>query len=171
PVAAFDTTSSGFTYNFADMSTGGATSWLWNFGDGSTSTTQNPSYTYTSNGPQTVCLTAGNANGCIDSICYVINVDVFEFINIPNVFTPDGDNVNDQWFVNSSGFKEFQVEIYDRWGLKVWEAESATIKWDGRTTSGLECSDGTYFYILKATSITNKDKSTTGFINLLRNNK
>jgi gliding motility-associated-like protein len=171
PIAAFDTTSNGFTYNFTDISTGGATSWVWDFGDGNSSALQNPSNTYASNGPQTVCLTAGNANGCIDSICYVINVDVFEFFNIPNVFTPDGDNVNDQWYVNSSGFKEFHVDIYDRWGLKVWEAESATIKWDGRTTSALECSDGTYFYILKATSVTNKDQSTTGFINLLRNNK
>lgn len=172
PTAAFiDTVSStsGFTYNFTDMSTGGATSWLWNFGDGGSSTTQSPSYTYSSNGPQTVCLTAANGNGCVDSVCFVVNVDVLEFINIPNVFSPNGDNNNDAWYVNSSGLKEFQVGVYDRWGLKVWEAQAASIKWDGRTISGLECTDGTYFYILKAISQTGKDYSTKGFINLLRN--
>lgn len=169
PVAAFDTASTGFTFNFTDMSTGGATNWLWDFGDGSTSTQQNPSYTYSANGPQTVCLTAGNANGCVDSVCFTVDVDVFEFINIPNVFSPNGDNNNDAWYINSSGLKEFQVEIYDRWGLKIWEADAATIKWDGRTTAGLECTDGTYFFILKATSQTNKDYSTKGFINLVRN--
>lgn len=169
PVAAFDTTSTGFDYTFTDMSTGGATTWLWSFGDGGTSTAQNPTYQYSSNGPQTVCLTSGNGNGCTDSVCFVINVDVFEFINIPNVFSPNGDNNNDAWYVNSSGMKEFRVDIYDRWGLKIWEAEAATIKWDGRTTSGVECTDGTYFYVLKAITLTNKDYSTKGFINLLRN--
>lgn len=171
PVAAFDTASVGFTYTFSDLSTGGATTWLWSFGDGSTSTAQNPTYQYTSNGPQTVCLTAGNSTGCTDSVCFVVDVDVFEFINIPNVFSPNGDNNNDAWYVNSSGMKEFQVDIYDRWGLKVWEADAATIKWDGRTTAGVECTDGTYFYILKAITVTNKDYSTKGFINLVRNNK
>lgn len=169
PTAAFDTTSAGFTYNFTDLSTGGATTWLWTFGDGSSSSSQNPSYTYSATGPQTVCLTAGNTTGCIDSVCFTIDVDVFEFINIPNVFSPNGDNNNDEWYVNSSGMKEFQVEIYDRWGLKIWEAEAATIKWDGRTTAGLECTDGTYFFILKATTQTNKIYDTKGFINLVRN--
>lgn len=169
PTAAFDTASSGFTYSFSDLSTGGATTWLWDFGDGSSSTSQNPSHLYTSNGPQTVCLTAGNSNGCTDSVCFVIDVDVFEFINIPNVFTPDGDGVNDQFYINSSGFKEFGIEIYNRWGLKVFEAGSATIKWDGRSTAGVELSDGTYYYILTAVSVTNKDYSTKGFINLMRN--
>ena len=169
PTAAFDTASVGFDYTFTDMSTGGATTWSWTFGDGGSSTMQNPTYQYTSNGPQTVCLVAGNGNGCIDSVCYTINVDVIEFINIPNVFSPNGDGNNDQWYVNSSGLKEFRVEIYNRWGTKVFETEAATIKWDGRTTAGVELSDGTYFYILTAVSITNKDYSTKGFINLIRN--
>lgn len=169
PVANFDTTSVGFDYTFTDMSTGGATQWLWDFGDGSSSTAQNPTHPYTSNGPMNVCLYASNSSGCTDSICYTINVDVLEFINIPNVFSPNGDNNNDAWYVMSSGLKEFRVDIYDRWGLKIWEAEAATIKWDGRTTAGLECTDGTYYYILKATSQTGKDYSTKGFINLIRN--
>jgi len=169
PAAAFDTTSVGFTYNFTDLSTGGATTWLWDFGDGSSSASQNPSHIFSSNGVQTVCLTAGNANGCIDSVCYTIEVDVFEFINIPNVFTPDGDGINDQFYINNSGLKEFQIEIFNRWGIKVFESESGSVKWDGRSTAGVELSDGTYYYILKAISVTNKDYSTKGFINLLRN--
>jgi PKD repeat protein len=48
---------------FSDQSTGGATSWLWNFGDGTTSTQQNPSHIYTTNGTYTVTLTATNGNG------------------------------------------------------------------------------------------------------------
>lgn len=171
PVAAFDTVSSGFTYNFTDLSTGGATNWAWDFGDGSTSGSQNPTHTFTSNGTHTVCLIASNGTGCADSVCYVVDVDVTEFINIPNVFTPDGDNINDYFAINSSGLKEFKIEIYNRWGTKVFASESPAVQWDGRSTSGVELSDGTYYYVLTALSVTGKDYSQPGFINLIRGTK
>jgi len=56
-----------FTVNFTDLSTGAA-GWNWNFGDGATSTLQNPSHTYTALGNYTVTLIATGANGCSDSI-------------------------------------------------------------------------------------------------------
>jgi gliding motility-associated-like protein len=57
-----------FTVNFQDLSTGGAVSWQWNFGDGNTSTVQNPVHTYTSYGSFTVTLIATNVSGCTDTI-------------------------------------------------------------------------------------------------------
>lgn len=67
PVAQFvGTPTSGnspLTVNFTDQSTGGATSWSWNFGDGGTSIAQNPSHQYTAAGTYTVTLTATNACG------------------------------------------------------------------------------------------------------------
>lgn len=168
PIASFDTLSTGFTYNFSDLSTGGATSWIWDFGDGGSSTSQNPTHLFTSNGFFTVCLTASSSAGCPDSICMVVDVDVTEFINIPNVFTPDGDGINDFFFINNSGLSDFSIEIYNRWGVKVFTADAANIQWDGRTTSGVELSDGTYYYILKAVSVTSKDYSQNGFISLIR---
>ncbi len=51
------------TVNFTDLSTGAPTSWSWNFGDGGTSTAQNPSHTYNSIGTYTVSMTATNAYG------------------------------------------------------------------------------------------------------------
>lgn len=56
------------TVNFQDLTTGGATAWEWDFGDGNTSTTQNPLHTYTNYGSFTVTLIATNANGCKDTI-------------------------------------------------------------------------------------------------------
>lgn len=169
PTAAFDTTSSGFNYNFIDLSTGGATSWAWNFGDGGSSALQSPSHNYTGNGIQNVCLTASNSTGCADTSCMAINVDALEFINIPNVFTPDGDGINDFFFINSSGIKEFQLDVYNRWGTLVYSSTEVASKWDGRSTAGVELSDGTYYFILKAISITSKDESTAGFVSILRN--
>lgn len=57
-----------FIVNFQDLSTGGATSWQWDFGDGNTSTLQNPSHTYTSYGSFNVTLIATNGFGCTDTI-------------------------------------------------------------------------------------------------------
>lgn len=169
PVAAFDTaTAGGFNYNFTDHSTGPVTSWAWNFGDGSSSSAQNPSHDYAGNGIQDVCLTVSNSDGCADTTCMSIIIDANEYINIPNVFTPDGDGNNDFFYINSSGLTDFQLDIYNRWGTKVFTSNDDGVKWDGRTTAGVELSDGTYYFILKGTSISKKDVGTTGFINLIR---
>jgi gliding motility-associated-like protein len=169
PVASFDTVSSGFTYNFSDLSTGTITSWAWDFGDGSSSSVPNPSHTFSGNGVQTVCLTVSN-NGCADSVCRTVTIDATDFINIPNVFTPDGDGVNDLFYIDNAGLKEYRIDIYNRWGVKVFQSETAGEKWDGRSTSGELLSDGTYYYILKAISVTTKDYSTKGYIQLIRKN-
>lgn len=60
PAAAFDFTLTDWTAQFNDLSTNTPTSWLWDFGDGSTSTEQHPSHTYATPGDYTVCLTAAN---------------------------------------------------------------------------------------------------------------
>jgi len=57
-----------FTVNFQDMSAGGVTGWQWDFGDGNTSTLQNPVHTYNSYGSFTVTLVATNGFGCTDTI-------------------------------------------------------------------------------------------------------
>ncbi|HEX8517755.1 MAG TPA: gliding motility-associated C-terminal domain-containing protein [Bacteroidia bacterium] len=170
PTADFSSSNSGFNYSFTDLSTGGATQWAWDFGDGNSSAVQNPAHGYTSNGTQmTVCLTASNSTGCADSTCRILDVNVLEFINIPNVFTPDNDGINDVFYINNSGISEYQLEIYNRWGTKVFTSEEVGTKWDGRSSAGVELSEGTYFFILKAVSVTAKDYSTTGFVTLLRN--
>src|ERR1051325_9805808 len=63
PVAKFAFQANGNTVNFVDQSTGNPTSWLWNFGDNTTSTQQNPIHTYAAAGNYTVTLTVSNASG------------------------------------------------------------------------------------------------------------
>lgn len=167
PVANFDTVANGFDISFTDLSTGPATSWSWNFGDGTGSTLQNPTHTFTSNGTYNVCLTTSN-NGCDNTLCYTVNVDGTVSVVIPNVFTPDNDGINDLYFITCMGIKEYKLEIYDRWGLKVFSSEVQGEKWDGRTTSGVPVTDGTYYFILKAIAVTTKDYSTKGYIQLIR---
>jgi gliding motility-associated-like protein len=59
---------------FTDQSTGNATGWTWNFGDGGTSASQNPTHTFTTSGNYQVRLISSNANGCVDTIIHTVNV-------------------------------------------------------------------------------------------------
>ena len=78
-------------------------------------------------------------------------INVGDELVIPNVFTPNGDGVNDIYFVSSKGLTEFNITIVNRWGNVVFESKDAMSGWDG-TSNGVKCTDGTYFYILNAKS-------------------
>ncbi len=79
PVAAFTSTAVLGLVDFTDASTGG-TSWAWTFGDGGTSTLQNPSHTYTANGTYLVCLTVTDNCGS-DTLCDSLAVIVVGLTN------------------------------------------------------------------------------------------
>ncbi|MGQ0827252.1 MAG: gliding motility-associated C-terminal domain-containing protein, partial [Bacteroidota bacterium] len=169
PIADFDTTSSGSfhqTYNFTDVSSG-ANTWYWILGDGNTSTSQNPNHTYQA-GTYTVTLVVTNSSGCTDTITKVITIK--ENVRIPNVFTPNGDGINDEFWIPNTGFESFEIVVYNRWGLKLWETNSGDIRWDGRTAAGETVPDGTYYYLLKAVLKTSspegKKYESKGFIDL-----
>jgi gliding motility-associated-like protein len=174
PTALFvtDTTGGGpwvSDWNFFDASTGGTPpyTWSWDFGN-TTSTAQNPTNTWTGAGTHTVTLITIDGNGCSDTIQSI--VVTLEGILIPNVFSPNGDGTNDAFYIPNSGLKEYKIEIFDRWGVKIFESEAPAIHWDGHSTSGGMCTDGTYYYILHAITDT-RDYSTTGFITLIGSGK
>jgi len=81
----------------------------------------------------------------------------------PNIFTPNNDGVNDVWKIDLSGYQSINCNIYNRWGNKIYETKHNTIIWDGRTTSGEPCSDGTYFYIIQS-----DEEQRKGHIQLIR---
>jgi gliding motility-associated-like protein len=129
----------------------GSTSYLWDFGDGSSSNQISPSHVYNV-GVYQANLIGTNSN-CIDSLRKEINVSVGNIIpevNKPNVFTPNGDGINDIFdFHSLANCKDFTFEIFDRWGLLILKSiDNKQNFWDGRTTSGIEVADGTYFYIM-----------------------
>ncbi|PIQ16733.1 MAG: hypothetical protein COW67_01300 [Flavobacteriales bacterium CG18_big_fil_WC_8_21_14_2_50_32_9] len=134
----------------------------WNTGDNDSVISNLPVGTYN--------LTINDASGCVNSD--TINVLDLEiecdfFIFIPNVFTPNGDGQNDEFLIHLKGLKIINLEIYNRWGLKLFETSDISQGWDGRTNSGSEVSDGTYFYIL---NYKNNDKRQVenGTLTLLR---
>jgi gliding motility-associated-like protein len=91
--------------------------------------------------------------------------DVTDEFSLPNVFTPNGDGVNDYWSL-PVGFSDFTVTIYNRWGGRITESNGANFWWDGRTDKGIECTDGVYYYVIA--NNTNTAASIKGFVQLMR---
>ncbi|BDX37378.1 hypothetical protein CYCD_07330 [Tenuifilaceae bacterium CYCD] len=89
-------------------------------------------------------------NGCTDSIrLYTRVVDDLAF---GNVFSPNGDGINDRWSVPKSYlFPDLEIEIFNRWGSLVWSAkgDEAAKGWNGKTNNGQELPIGTYYYVVK----------------------
>ena len=88
PVADFTFMVNGLDVGFTDLSVGIPDAWEWNFGDGNTSTEQNPSHTYASNGDYTVCLIASNQGGSSNQVCKTISAGIAPVANFN--FTVNG---------------------------------------------------------------------------------
>lgn len=124
---------------------------------------------YTTSGIYTAILTATDAIGCVnaDYTNITVNDCLSETMNpslsIPNVFTPNNDHINDLFRVNSTGLKELNVLIFNRWGQKIYTIIGINGSWDG-----YDCSEGTYYYILSAMDTNDKLIENKGYITLLR---
>jgi gliding motility-associated-like protein len=161
-----DTIQAGGFVNFVNLSHGAA-SYEWIFGNGGTSADSAPYEPYNVSGSYLVCLVAYNANGCHDTVCEGLYVYT-EKIIIPNVFTPNGDGINDVFHVTMDDMSEYNLKIFNRWGELVFEADSPNIDWTGRSNSGVLESSGTYYYIIQATDYSNVKHNLDGYIQLLR---
>jgi gliding motility-associated-like protein len=145
----------------------------WGYGNGAiTPTVYNnvPGFaTYTASGTYSVILTVRKGT-CIDTAMRIVKVELPSKLEIPNVFTPNGDKSNDVFKLRASNLKEIYVIIYDRWGTKVYEVTSETgnFAWDGKAQTGKECAAGTYFYILKAKGTDGQEYDMKGNVSLFR---
>ena len=104
--------------------------------------------TYTIGGVYPVCLVAINKNGCTDTTCKdIIVFDPLIFTPI-NIFTPDGDGINDgfTFFDKSQAVSEFSCIVVNRWGTPVFEFTDITQTWNGEDMNGSMVSNGVYFY-------------------------
>jgi len=143
----------------------------WNFNDPNagilnSSTVYNPSHLYSEVGTYCVQLTVGVAP-CANTIEKCIEVRNDAFIEIPNVFTPNGDGINDLFMVKSSGVTSLQADIFDRWGIKMYTWDGVTGSWDGKNKSGNTSSNGVYYYIIKTTDFKNETKDYKGHLQLI----
>jgi gliding motility-associated-like protein len=90
-------------------------------------------------------------------------------INLPNVFTPDGDGVNDLFFLDASNKSKIELTIINRWGNKMYQGSSINPAWNGKTDSGALAEEGTYFCKYIVFGVDGKEYEGQGFLQLVRN--
>jgi gliding motility-associated-like protein len=113
-------------------------------------------------------LVCENEQGCKDSTekTIVVFTDKVELV-IPNVFTPNGDNVNDIFTFQVSGIKTMAGKIFNRWGQLVYEWDGLQAFWDG-TVNDKDAPAGVYYYIVETVDIFDEAKDNKGTVTLIR---
>lgn len=150
---------------FTNGSTG-AINYLWNFGDGQSSTLVNPSHQYNATGTYPAELIAYTAAGCTDTFNLDVNVLIVPLLDVPNAFTP-GQAVNSIISVAGFGIAKMQWRIYNRQGLLIFQSASQKSGWDGTYKGKLQPMD-VYAYTLDVEFSDGKKTRKTGDITLLR---
>jgi gliding motility-associated-like protein len=144
--------------------------YFWTFGDGSIDTTANPPphiYNAASDTTFKVCLQVSDS-ACKYDTCELVKVEIHSMIIAPNVFTPNGDGKNDEFMVQDTAIATFDCVIFNRWGNKIYEWSDVHKGWGGKTESGAEASDGTYYYIITAKGYDDVKYNLHGAVMLLR---
>lgn len=133
-----------------------------------------------SSGNTTITVTVADASGnCDTTASFVITVDTTgcnagnggggnqNEVETYSGITPNGDGKNDTWVIDGiTGIQGVEVQIYNRWGMLIWQNlqyDNTTNVWKGTDNGGQQVPDGTYFYIVRISSITKK-----GWIELSR---
>ena len=106
-----------------------------------------------------------NSNGCdsvVNLVLNIIEVNLF----LPNTFTPNNDNLNEQFAVYENGLTDYQIWIFNKWGEQIFYSDNSQYGWDGKF-EGTVSQDGVYAWRIVYTC-GNELKETTGIVTILK---
>lgn len=170
-----------------------ADNYAWDFGNGNTvnlGTTAGQTQVYTQSGMIRLIASQGN---CADTAYQFITIAIcgctdpngtnynpaatvddgscmypIPEVEVPNVFTPNNDEANDFFFLNTTNATSVELTILNRWGNVVFEATSPNPVWNGKTANGAELPDGVYFVRYKVNGFNDQFVEGHGFVHLVR---
>lgn len=146
-----------------------ATNYFWDYQDGNTDNTNSTaivSNTFTTPGYYDVVLTASNGI-CTDTDTILVHVLPPMVVTPPNVFTPNSDGTNDEYFVSVQYGEYFEAEIINRWGNFITDLNTLNQGWDGKM-NGKELDDGVYYIKYVATDYSGNQIAGHTFFHLIR---
>jgi gliding motility-associated-like protein len=175
-----------------------ASAYAWDFGNGSSVTVNNmdpQTQTYTQNSVIRLIASEGNCAdtayipvtisicGCMDPLAVnynpLANYDdgsclyPAPTVYVPNVFTPEGDNTNDLFFLTTTNSTNIELTIVNRWGNVMYENSGPNPAWDGKVASGSYAEEGVYFVKYRVEGLPGTDGNVQfleghGFLQLIR---
>jgi gliding motility-associated-like protein len=140
----------------------------WDYGDGQQSSQTNSIHQYKASGWMYPEVSIIDSLGCQFDSSLRIYIQALDF-HIPNVFTPNGDGINDYFEVYGDGIELMQIKVYNRWGNLISESNNGA--WDGRTYGGKAAKDGIYYYQILLKQSGNKARKVEGNVSLIRESK
>ncbi|HEY9047993.1 MAG TPA: PKD domain-containing protein [Ohtaekwangia sp.] len=153
-----------------------ATSFLWNFGDSTTSTEFEPQHAYKEEGTYDITLIAYNSSGCSDTVTVASAVLTNKSgqLKIPNAFTPNLSGpgstnamANEIFIPLMRGVTKFQMLVFNRWGELLFESTNPDSGWDGYY-KGVLCQQDVYIYKITVEYDDGKKFTRTGDVSLIR---
>ena len=130
-------------------------------------TDYNFDYEFNSNGKYVVELVARTGD-CESRYSRTIDVVSSDF-RIPNVFTPNGDGISDEFTIYYDGtLLDYDLSIYTKSGQLVFHSQQIENSWNGKINGNNEASEGVYFYVITATSDKNEKLNHKGTVQLIR---
>lgn len=149
------------TVDFTNTSSALIDTYQWSFG----STVASPTKDFSPSGTFPVYLIGTDIqSGCKDTAYTTI---IVESDLVPNVFTPNGDGVNDVFKVEVADAKEFKCSVFNRWGKVVKEWTDMNAVWDGKFDGGSVANEGVYFYVVAVTKNDGTAYTDKGSVTLL----
>jgi len=148
---------------FQAMDTTANYMFVWDFGDATGDTGPAVVHQYNAPGDYIVSLIVTDTNiSASDTSSEMIPVR--DVLDVPNVFTPNNDNINDLFIIRSNGVDTYTFTVFTRSGVRVYKTTGKTIVWDGRNPAGMYVSPGVYFYVLE----NDKGFCKKGFMQVIR---
>lgn len=158
--------------HFYDASYGGnIIGWNWYFFNTTqnTSIQQNPICSYAEPGVYAVVLVVKNDKGCLDTIVKTITIEDDFVLYVPNAFTPNNDGLNDVFIPKGTGILKYEMEIFDRWGTKIFHSNILQNGWEGKYGSdGNILKDGVYTWRIHVTGSDGKAHELNGHVTLIK---
>jgi gliding motility-associated-like protein len=115
-----------------------------------------------------IVLTVSTSYGCKYSDSVTVTIAQCS-LESPNIFSPNGDGINDFFKFGLDHYTVLKFIIYDRWGVKVFENSNNENKWDGiNLYSGKPCTEGTYYFIVESRNLKGAMGSDHGYLTLVR---
>lgn len=148
----------------------GAEFWSWNFGDLTGATVNNPGpHTYADTGSYVITLTASTQFNCSDVAYQNIYIEPDFVFYIPNAFTPNGNGNNETFSGKGIFIKEYEMEIYDRWGNMIYKTTDINKPWDGKVKGGSEVAQrDVYVYSIMVKDYKNDKHFYKGTVTLVK---
>lgn len=143
----------------------------WNFGNNVFFYAESPIHVYSHSDSVSVELIVTDQYGCLDTVVNKYFVEDAPQIFIPGSFSPNSDDRNDVFKVYSRGLLDCNVQIFNRWGQKVFHSDDKNIilntGWNG-SYQGKKVPQGVYAYVITGTLLNKKPFNLNGKVTIIR---